>query len=173
MGVRLQVLGVVLLGMLVSGGAGLLMHRVERDGAAQALDRRTAAAQDAVASAAQRYVDALQLVAGALEALPALEATSFATVTQPLGQLWLPGAVSVDYVVAVPDSGVADAQAAWRGRGLLGLILTAAPGGRRALLRRARARPGHRGHRAAVRARPTLAGSPPAAPAGSPSPGPR
>ncbi|MER7009235.1 PAS domain S-box protein [Dactylosporangium sp. NPDC000555] len=127
-GVRLQVLGVVLLGMLVSGGAGLLMHRVERDGAAQALDRRTAAAQDAVASAAQRYVDSLRLVAGALEALPALDAASFTTATQPLGQLWLPGAVSVDYVVPVPDAGVADAQAAWRTRGLPGLILTAAPG---------------------------------------------
>ena len=58
MGVRLQVFGVVLLGLLVSGGAGLLMHRVELDNAGQALDRRVAAAQESVASTAQRYVDA-------------------------------------------------------------------------------------------------------------------
>ncbi|MEV6925962.1 PAS domain S-box protein [Dactylosporangium sp. NPDC051485] len=127
-GVRLQVLGVVLLGMLVSGGAGLLMHRVERDGAAQALDRRTAAAQDAVASAAQRYVDALQLAAGALEALPTLDATAFATATQPLGQLWLPGATAADYVVAVPDLEVAATQAAWRKLGAAGLTLAPASG---------------------------------------------
>ncbi|MGI5247263.1 PAS domain S-box protein [Dactylosporangium sp. CA-139066] len=127
-GVRLQVLGVVLLGLLVSGGAGLLMHRVERDGVAQALDRRTAAAQDAVASAAQRYVDALQLAAGALEALPNLDANAFTTVTQPLGELWLPGATSVDYVVPVADADVGPAQAAWRGRGVAGLALAATPG---------------------------------------------
>ncbi|WP_433056465.1 PAS domain S-box protein [Dactylosporangium sp. CS-033363] len=128
MGVRLQVLGVVLLGLLVSGGAGLLMHRVERDGAGQALDRRTAAAQDAVASATQRYVDALQLAAGGLEALSALDAAAFSTATQPLGQLWLPGATGVDYVVAVPDAGVAAAQASWRDRGASDLTLAAAPG---------------------------------------------
>ncbi|WP_432985740.1 PAS domain S-box protein [Dactylosporangium sp. CA-233914] len=127
-GVRLQVLGVVLLGLLVSGGAGLLMHRVERDNAAQALDRRTAAAQDAVASATQRYVDALQLVAGALEALPMLDAAAFTTTTQPLGQLWLPGATGVDYVVAVPDTAVAAAQATWRDRAGADLTLTPTPG---------------------------------------------
>ncbi|WP_433613586.1 PAS domain S-box protein [Dactylosporangium sp. CA-139114] len=128
MGVRLQVLGVVLLGLLVSGGAGLLMHRVERDGADQALDRRAAAAQEAVASATQRYVDALQLAAGALEALPALDAGAFSTATEPLGRLWLPGATGVDYVVAVPDAGVAAAQAAWRERGVPELNLAPAPG---------------------------------------------
>ncbi|GAA2367544.1 PAS domain S-box protein [Dactylosporangium salmoneum] len=127
-GVRLQVLGVVLLGMLVSGGAGLLMHRVERDGAAQALDRRTAAAQDAVASAAQRYVDALQLAAGALEALPTLDAAAFGTATQPLGRLWLPGASAADYVVAVPDVEVAATQAAWRKLGATGLTLAPTAG---------------------------------------------
>src|SRR5688572_10020377 len=104
------------------------MHRVERDRAAQALDRRTAAAQDAVSSAAQRYVDALRLAAGALEALPGLDAASFTTVTQPLGHLWLPGATSIDYVVAVPDAAVADAQAAWRARGAPDLTLVPAPG---------------------------------------------
>ena len=124
MGVRLQVSGVLLLGLLVSAGAGLLMHRVETDGAEQALDRRTAAAQQAVASAAQRYVDALQLSAGSLEALPAIDAASFTTATAPLGQLWLPGVTSVDFVVAVPDSGVAEAQAAWRARGVPALTLT-------------------------------------------------
>ncbi|MER7275213.1 PAS domain S-box protein [Dactylosporangium sp. NPDC000244] len=128
MGVRLQVLGVVLLGLLVSGGAGLLMHRVERDGAGQALDRRAAAAQDAVASATQRYVDALQLAAGALEALPALDADAFSTATEPLGRLWLPGATGVDYVVAVPDAGIAAAQTAWRDRGVPELNLAPAPG---------------------------------------------
>ncbi|GAA3448310.1 hypothetical protein GCM10018962_01430 [Dactylosporangium matsuzakiense] len=127
-GVRLQVIGVVLLGLLMSGGAGLLMHRVERDRADQALDRRTAAAQDAVAAGAQRYVDALQLAAGGLEALPSLDAGSFTTVTQPLGQLWLPGAAGVEYVVPVQDAGIADTQASWRARGVPDLRLTPAPG---------------------------------------------
>ncbi|MFI5906638.1 PAS domain S-box protein [Dactylosporangium sp. NPDC051541] len=128
MGVRLQVIGVVLLGLLVSGGAGLLMHRVERDRADQALDRRTAAAQDAVAAGTQRYVDALQLAAGGLEALPALDADAFTTATQPLGQLWLAGVTGVDYVVPVPDADVAVAQAAWRGRGVADLTLAPTPG---------------------------------------------
>ncbi|WP_426510101.1 hypothetical protein ACPPVO_05045 [Dactylosporangium sp. McL0621] len=88
-GVRLQVLGVVLLGLLVSGGAGLLMHRVERDNADQAIGRRTAAVQDAVGSATQRYVDALQLVAGGLEALAEPDPAAFTTATEPLGRLWL------------------------------------------------------------------------------------
>ncbi|MET7425306.1 ATP-binding protein [Dactylosporangium sp. NPDC005555] len=103
MGVRLQVFGVVLLGLLVSGGAGLLMHRVELVNAGQTLDRRVAAAQESVASTAQRYVDAVQLTAGGLEAVPAVDARSFATATAPLGQLWLPGATSVGFVVAVQD----------------------------------------------------------------------
>jgi PAS domain S-box-containing protein len=127
-GVRLQVFGVVLLGLLVSGGAGLLMHRVELDNAGQALDRRVAAAQESVASTAQRYVDAVQLTAGSLEALPQLDAVSFTTATAPLGQLWLPGATSVDLIVAVHDAAVAAAQADWRSRGATGLTLRAAPG---------------------------------------------
>ncbi|MEV4509867.1 PAS domain S-box protein [Dactylosporangium sp. NPDC049525] len=132
MGVRLQVFGVVLLGLLVSGGAGLLMHRVELDNAGQALDRRVAAAQEAVASTAQRYVDAVQLTAGGLEALPELDAVSFTTATAPLGQLWLPGATSIDFIVAVQDSAVAAAQADWRARGATGLTLHATTGaGRR------------------------------------------
>ncbi|MEV0131976.1 PAS domain S-box protein [Dactylosporangium sp. NPDC050688] len=123
MGVRLQVFGVVLLGLLVSGGAGLLMRRVELDNAGQALDRRVAAAQESVASTAQRYVDAVQLIAGSLEALPEIDAASFATATAPLGRLWLPGAASIDFVVAVPDPSVAAAQADWRARGATGLTL--------------------------------------------------
>ncbi|MFC5003405.1 PAS domain S-box protein [Dactylosporangium cerinum] len=128
MGVRLQVFGVVLLGLLVSGGAGLLMHRVEMDNAGQALDRRVAAAQESVASTAQRYVDAVQLTAGSLEALPKIDAASFTTATAPLGQLWLPGATSIDLVVAVPDSSVAAAQADWRTLGAAGLTLRATAG---------------------------------------------
>ncbi|WP_344503783.1 PAS domain S-box protein [Dactylosporangium maewongense] len=123
MGVRLQVLGVVLLGLLVSGGAGLLMHRVELDNAGQTLDRRVAAAQEAVASTAQRYVDAVQLVAGGLEALPKIDATSFTSATAPLGRLWLPGAASADFVVAVQHSDVQAAQDDWRARGAVGLTL--------------------------------------------------
>lgn len=131
MGVRLQVLGVVLLGLLVSGGAGLLMHRVELDNAGQAVDRRVAAAQESVASTAQRYVDAVQLTAGGLEALPEIDAASFATATDPLGRLWLPGATSIDFVVAVPDPSVAAAQADWRVRGATGLTLRPAAGAAR------------------------------------------
>ena len=127
-GVRLQVFGVVLLGLLVSGGAGLLMHRVEVDNAGQALDRRVAAAQESVASTAQRYVDAVQLTAGSLEALPAIDAASFTTATAPLGRLWLPGATSIDFVTAVPDPSVAAAQADWRARGAVGLTLRATAG---------------------------------------------
>ncbi|MFC4043301.1 PAS domain S-box protein [Dactylosporangium siamense] len=128
MGVRLQVFGVVLLGLLVSGGAGLLMHRVEMDNAGQALDRRVAAAQESVASTAQRYVDAVQLTAGSLEALPKIDAASFTTATAPLGQLWLPGATSIDLVVSVPDSSVAAAQADWRALGAAGLTLRGTAG---------------------------------------------
>ncbi|GAA2589875.1 hypothetical protein GCM10010399_19970 [Dactylosporangium fulvum] len=128
MGVRLQVTGVVLLGLLASGGLGLLMHRVERDHAGQVLDRRVAAAQDAVVAAGQRYVDVLRLTAGALEALPEVDADGFTVATAPVGQLWLPGAASVDFVAAVPDSGVAAAQADWRERGVPGLMLTPAQG---------------------------------------------
>ncbi|MDG6104936.1 PAS domain S-box protein [Dactylosporangium aurantiacum] len=131
MGVRLQVFGVVLLGLLSSGGAGLLMRRVEVDNAGQALDRRVAAAQESVASTAQRYVDAVQLTAGGLEALPEIDAGSFATTTAPLDRLWLPGATSIDFVVAVPASGVADAQAGWRARGAAGLTLRPAAGATR------------------------------------------
>src|SRR5689334_13189044 len=104
------------------------MHRVEQDGAGQALDRRVAAAQDSVATTAQRYVDALQLTAGSLAALPTLDAASFATATAPLGQLWLPGATSVDFVVGVPDSAVPASQKEWRSRGVTGLTLQPATG---------------------------------------------
>ncbi|GGM32446.1 PAS domain S-box protein [Dactylosporangium sucinum] len=131
MGVRLQVTAVVLLGLLASAGAGLLMHRVERDQARLALDRRTAAARDAVASAGQRYVDALQVTAGALESLPRLDAAGFATVTAVLGRLWLPGATSVDFVVEVPESGIGEAQQDWRVRGVPALTMLPVAGATR------------------------------------------
>ena len=84
-----------------------------------------------MASTAQRYVDAVQLTAGSLEALPEIDAASFTTVTAPLGRLWLPGATSIDLIVPVQDTSVAAAQADWRQRGAAGLTLQPAAGAAR------------------------------------------
>jgi hypothetical protein len=56
------------------------------------------------------------------------DAAAFTTATAPLGRLWLPGATSIDLIVAVQDSSVAAAQADWRARGAAGLTLHATAG---------------------------------------------
>jgi PAS domain S-box-containing protein len=102
--------------------AGGLRHAENRS-AQEVMDKRVTTVRQAVASEAQRYVDALQLVAGGLGASDALDADTFLSTTAPLRQLGLHGAFGITFVVPVLPGKLADTQAYWRAHGADDLTL--------------------------------------------------
>jgi signal transduction histidine kinase len=108
-------------GLLLSLVASLAFADLAKRGAGQAMDRRTALAQEAVVAEVRRYEDAVRTVAAAAGAHDPLNRTTFDAVTQALAGAHLVGATDVSFVIAVSDGEVAAAQAFWQSMGATGL----------------------------------------------------
>jgi PAS domain S-box-containing protein len=114
---------VLVAGVLVSLVAAAAAARVERRDAAESLDRRTAAAQRAVAAEVRRYESTVAQLAASIGAQRDLSASDFAMITAPLADSGYAGAVAAAFVVPVADSDVPAAQARWRAQGATDLTL--------------------------------------------------
>jgi PAS domain S-box-containing protein len=110
-------------GLAVSVGVGNGLRTVEGHATGQTINRRTALARTAVATETRRYIDAAVSVAAAAGAQQELTAAEFAAITAPLGQLRLPGATGVGFVVPATDAQVPGVQRHWRARGADDLTL--------------------------------------------------
>ncbi|GGK02755.1 hypothetical protein GCM10010123_35900 [Pilimelia anulata] len=121
---------VVVLSAAIALGAGAALAAGQRHLVAEQLDRRAAAAADAVGAEANRYVDTLRTVAGALSAHPTLTRGAFDTSVAALRDLRLAGASSVAYLVPATDAAIPATRALWRGRGVPGLTLSTERTGR-------------------------------------------
>ena len=114
---------VLVAGVLASLLAATVAGRHEREDAAESLERRTAAAQRAVAAEVRRYESTVAQLAASVGAQRDLTADDFAMITAPLRSYGYAGAVAAAFVVPVADADVPAAQARWRGRGVPDLTL--------------------------------------------------
>ncbi|WP_412736589.1 putative bifunctional diguanylate cyclase/phosphodiesterase [Krasilnikovia sp. MM14-A1259] len=101
--------------------------------AAHLMDRYSSDLSRAISTEIQRYGEMLTDVAVAVGAQPDLTAADFTWITNTVSNRRLPGATSLDLVVATGDTGMADLQTDWRRRGARNLTLQpSAPGGQHA-----------------------------------------
>jgi PAS domain S-box-containing protein len=114
---------VALIGLGASGTAAALVSREESRAAGNVMERYTRSVQAAVQSEAQRYVDAANLIAGGIAALPTVTYDSFRAVAIRVSSLRLRGVTAASFVVATPADAVPATEAYWRARGADGLIL--------------------------------------------------
>src|SRR6476661_4859634 len=97
--------------------------------AQERLDRRASLVTQAVQSEADRYQDALALVAASAGSTRDFTEEQFDAAVEPLARMGLAGATSVAFVAPpVTDRGVERLEAAWRARGAKGLRLDPAKG---------------------------------------------
>ncbi|GIE21671.1 putative bifunctional diguanylate cyclase/phosphodiesterase [Winogradskya humida] len=120
-------LAVVLL-VLMAGGSGtalatVLVHRAEEHNATQAMDNYTTLVCRSVLDEVQTYSDAIEDVAGGINAQNDFNQEDFSTITAGLSPVRLPGASYVGLVVPATVDEVPAAQSYWRARGAEGLVL--------------------------------------------------
>ncbi|MEU4236878.1 ATP-binding protein [Actinoplanes sp. NPDC026619] len=103
-------------GVAASTVAGVA-HAAQARAARRQLDNRAALVGAAAERQLDRYVDALELVAGGVAAAQPLTADAFTRITAPLRGLGLSGVPSIAFVVPASDDQIAATQALWRSRG--------------------------------------------------------
>jgi diguanylate cyclase (GGDEF)-like protein len=121
-GVALVVV-VALLGCAGSWAAARSAGDAERRDAAQLMDRYTSDVSRAIMTEVQRYGDTLTDLSVSLGAQTDLTVDDFDWITDKVSHRGLPGATTLGFVVAAPDSGIADVQKYWRGLGERDLTL--------------------------------------------------
>ncbi|MEV0898482.1 ATP-binding protein [Actinoplanes sp. NPDC049802] len=112
----------------VTLGVSVELERRESQAGAVQMDRRTAAAAEAVRAETRRYVDMLRATAASAGAQQVLTRTEYSAMTAPLGSMQLAGASSIAFIVPSDDTGVHSVQRLWRERAAPDLTL--APYGR-------------------------------------------
>jgi signal transduction histidine kinase len=101
----------------VTLSVGVVLERHDAANGGVQMDRRTAAAAEAVRTETQRYVDTLLTTAAAAGAQEVLTRSEYAALTQPLKSMKLAGASTIGLVVPAADDQVAEVQETWRQRG--------------------------------------------------------
>jgi PAS domain S-box-containing protein len=114
---------VLAVGLVATVLAALLAARLERQDAAETLDRRTAVAQRAMAAEARRYEGTVAQLAASLTAQEDLTAQDFATITLPLERYDYAGGAAAAFVVPASHDEVTGTQRFWRGQGASTLLL--------------------------------------------------
>jgi signal transduction histidine kinase len=114
---------VAAVGCGVTLAVGTVLERHERENAEVQMDRRTAAAAEAVRTETQRYVDTLRTTAAAAGAQDVLTMTEYSALTSPLRSMRLAGANTIAFIVPAADDEVDEVQRLWRERGLPDLTL--------------------------------------------------
>jgi signal transduction histidine kinase len=114
---------VAAVGCGVTLAVGAVLERHERENAGVQMDRRTAAAAEAVRTETQRYVDTLRTTAAAAGAQDVLTMTEYSALTSPLRSMRLAGANTIAFIVPAADDEVDEVQRLWRERGLPDLTL--------------------------------------------------
>jgi signal transduction histidine kinase/CHASE1-domain containing sensor protein len=114
---------VAAVGCGVTLAVGTVLERHERENAEVQMDRRTAAAAEAVRTETQRYVDTLRTTAAAAGAQEVLTMTEYSALTSPLRSMRLAGANTIAFIVPAADDEVDEVQRLWRERGLPDLTL--------------------------------------------------
>lgn len=121
-------LAVALVGLVATAAVSLdLRHRDAAD-AERRFEARTELVTSAVEQEAERYVVALELVAGALAAGGPVTGARFDAATGPMVDVDFQGATSIAFLTpyVAPDQ-VERAQRVWRARGSTGLVLRLNP----------------------------------------------
>ncbi|MEU4624615.1 ATP-binding protein [Actinoplanes sp. NPDC023801] len=114
---------VAVVGCGMTLAVGGVLERHEDVNTEVQMDRRTAAAADAVRSETQRYVDILRTMAAAAGAQDVLTMTEYSALTTPLKSMKLAGASTIAFAVPAEDDQVGEVQQRWRERGLPDLTL--------------------------------------------------
>ncbi|GAA1914450.1 ATP-binding protein [Nocardioides marmoribigeumensis] len=119
---------VLVAGLVVTTAASGLVQRQLRVAAEDRLDRRASLVTQAVQSEADRYQDALRLIAASAGSTHRFTQEQFDTAVAPLRDMGLAGATSVAFLAPpVDDAGVAPLQRRWRERGAAGLTMVPSP----------------------------------------------
>ncbi|MEU4563881.1 ATP-binding protein [Actinoplanes sp. NPDC023936] len=114
---------VAAIGCAVTLAVFTALVRRESSAAEVQMDRRTAAAAEAVRSETRRYVEILRTTAAAAGAQETLTATEYDRIVQPLKTMKLAGATAIALVVPATDDQVAELQERWRRLGAPDLTL--------------------------------------------------
>jgi PAS domain S-box-containing protein len=114
---------VAAVGCGVTLAVGTVLERHERENAEVQMDRRTAAAAEAVRTETQRYVDTLRTTAAAAGAQEVLTMSEYSALTSPLRSMHLAGATTIAFIAPAADDQVDVVQELWRQRGLPDLTL--------------------------------------------------
>ncbi len=121
-------LAVLLVGLVASAALTLDLRHRDATEAEQVFDAQTELVRSAVEQEAERYVVALDLVAGALAAGGPVTGARFDAATEPLARVDFQGATSVAFIAPyVVDEDLARFQRLWRARGSTGLVLQPNP----------------------------------------------
>ncbi|BEL08743.1 hypothetical protein Q0Z83_069340 [Actinoplanes sichuanensis] len=116
---------VAAVGCGVTLGIGAVLARHDAANGGVQMDRRTAAAAEAVRTETQRYVDTLLTTAAAAGAQEVLTRSEYAALTEPLKSMKLAGANTIALVVPAADDQIAEVRETWRARGAPDLELDA------------------------------------------------
>jgi PAS domain S-box-containing protein len=114
---------VAAVGCGVTLGVGAVLRRHDAANGEVQMDRRSAAAAEAVRTETQRYVDTLLTTAAAAGAQDVLTRSEYAALTEPLKSMKLAGAGTIALVVPADDEQVGEVQELWRQRGAPDLTL--------------------------------------------------
>lgn len=121
-------LGVLVVGLVATAALSLDLRNRDAAEAERRFDARTELVTSAVEREAERYVVALELVAGALAAGGPVTGARFTAATEPMVRVDFQGATSVAFISPyVEDAQLARAQRVWRQRGSTGLVLEPVP----------------------------------------------
>ncbi|MEV4280407.1 ATP-binding protein [Actinoplanes xinjiangensis] len=104
-------------------GVGAVLERHDAANGDVQMDRRSAAAAEAVRTETQRYVDTLLTTAAAAGAQEVLTRSEYAALTEPLKSMKLAGASTIAFVVPAADDRIGEVQSLWRERGAPDLVL--------------------------------------------------
>jgi PAS domain S-box-containing protein len=107
----------------VTFGVGAVLERHDAANGEVQMDRRSAAAAEAVRTETQRYVDTLLTTAAAAGAQEVLTRSEYAALTEPLKSMKLAGASTIAFVVPAADDRIGEVQSLWRERGAPDLVL--------------------------------------------------
>lgn len=121
-------LAVLAVGLAATAGVSLDLRNRDAAEAQRRFDARTELVTTAVESEAERYVVALELVAGALAAGGPVTGDRFDAATEPMVDVDFQGATSIAFISSyVTTAEVERAQRVWRSRGSTDLVLQPNP----------------------------------------------
>lgn len=117
-------IAVALIGLGLSATAYVQVRNTESRIAADKMARISTSASEAASAEAERYVDTLDNMAGAIGAQTSLSQSDFDAITAPLQTERLKGATGLRFIVTTNDANISQVQAYWRAQGATGLTLT-------------------------------------------------